>query len=79
MPGAAYIIYGSSTFHNKGTIDLSGTPSGVTRVYAETAAEYAGYSVTAGDMDGDGKEDVVIGGYGRFNNRGVYLHTARFG
>ena len=68
--GETYLIFGSSTFHNRGTIDLSGTPTGVARIYGETAGEFSGYSVAAGDMNGDGKEDVVIGAYERLNGKG---------
>lgn len=62
--GISYVIYGSST--NPGTIDLInalGTKG--FSVYGGAANDYSGYSVSAaGDVNGDGFSDIIIGAYG---------------
>jgi len=68
--GETYVIYGSSDFHTRDTIDLSGTPSGVTKICGKTASDQSGYSVSAGDFNGDGIDDVVTGAIGYSTNRG---------
>ncbi|MBI2339387.1 MAG: FG-GAP repeat protein [Deltaproteobacteria bacterium] len=53
--GAAYIVYGPLT----GTADLS---SGGAKLIGEAGGDLAGYSTSsAGDMDGDGNDDVLVG------------------
>jgi hypothetical protein len=62
--GAAYIVYGRENLRGR-IIDLrtSGTisPAGETRILGTPVDEWHGSSVAAGDMNGDGLEDVVLG------------------
>ncbi len=69
--GETYIIFGSDTFHNTGTMDLSGSPSGVVRIYGEAADDLSGYSVAVGNLNGDTYEDIIIGAYGSLDGRGA--------
>ena len=65
--GKAYVYYGSAT-------GLSTIPNWT--VLGETTNNYFGYSVsTAGDVNGDGYADVIIGAYGYSSNKGkAYMY-----
>ena len=52
--GAAYIVYGPAT----GTIPLTTADA---RLIGEEAGDYAGVSMAAGDVDGDGFDDLLVG------------------
>ena len=68
--GQAYIIYGSAALQSKGIIDISASPSGVTKIYGETARDMEGTSVAAGNLNGDAYTDVIIGGTGALGGKG---------
>ena len=58
--GAAYVVLGSS-LGTSSTIDLSTADY---KLVGESASDYAGYSVSsAGDVDGDGLGDVLVGAF----------------
>lgn len=55
--GKAYIIFGSSDFSSKGTIDLSNPPSSITQVNGDLEI---GISSSIGDANGDGIKDILL-------------------
>ena len=61
--GKTYIIYGSSGMESVASIDLDGTPSNVTRILGDDELDLSGYSVSSGDINGDGYAEVIIGAY----------------
>ena len=62
ITGAAYLIFGSSFGENK-TIDLSEADH---KFMGESEDDHAGYAVgRAGDVDGDGLDDILIGSSGQ--------------
>ena len=69
--GTAYVIFGSSTFTSQNYIDLNNPPSYVLKIHGEDDDDMLGYSVTSGDYNGDGVDEVAIGGYGVRNGRGA--------
>ncbi|WP_157210347.1 beta strand repeat-containing protein [Turneriella parva] len=62
--GRAYIYYGSA-----GTITGS-LASFALSIYTGTASNFFGGSMAAGDLNGDGVTDLVVGGYGVTTNTG---------
>ncbi len=76
--GAAYLIFGRQA--DIGDLDLASLAAdeGI-RIAGIAASDYAGYSVSsAGDVDGDGFDDILIGAYGRDGYQGVaYLVFGR--
>ena len=60
LAGKTYLIYGSSTL--SGTLDLSAADASF---IGENADDVSGYSISsAGDVNGDGYDDILIGAYG---------------
>ncbi|UCG68680.1 MAG: DUF2341 domain-containing protein [Thermoplasmata archaeon] len=58
--GRTYVFYGSNTFTQ--TIDLSSESADIT-IYGDDADDQSGYSVSSGDINGDGIDDIIIGAY----------------
>ncbi|MDA0180686.1 FG-GAP-like repeat-containing protein [Solirubrobacter phytolaccae] len=58
--GAAYVVYGKA---DQANTDLGGSYDGF-RLDGESAGARTGWSVAAGDFDGDGKSDVAVGAIG---------------
>ncbi len=64
--GSAYIFYGGSSMDATADVTLTG----------EASNNYFGYSVsTAGDVNGDGYDDVIVGAYGYSSEKGrAYIY-----
>ncbi|MFC7049706.1 cadherin domain-containing protein [Emcibacter nanhaiensis] len=63
--GATYVIYGGASLDHISLSDIeSGDGSEGFVIYGGEAGDLSGYSVsTAGDLNGDGHEDIIIGTY----------------
>jgi len=73
--GAAYVIYGgeTSSFLNRdlSTTTLNPTSTGF-MITGNAANDYFGISVsTAGDIDGDGLDDIIVGAPNKNSNQGA--------
>lgn len=67
--GETYVIYGGDSL--PATIDLSSESAGLT-VYGDDYNDGAGSSVAAGDIDGDGIDDLIIGAVAADTSGGAY-------
>ncbi len=56
--GETYVIFGSAAPPN--TIDLDSVSADMT-IYGDDTFDYSGFSVSSGDINGDGYADVIIG------------------
>ncbi|MEO8665852.1 MAG: FG-GAP-like repeat-containing protein, partial [Ignavibacteria bacterium] len=67
VTGRSYVYYGSPAMNNTPDLIMTG----------QTAGDFFGISSTsAGDVNGDGYSDIIIGAYGYNSNRGrAYLYT----
>lgn len=62
--GAAYVVFGKAT-SDPVYLALVGTGAGGFAINGEEQSDFAGRSVAgAGDVDGDGLQDIVVGAYG---------------
>jgi hypothetical protein len=69
--GRAYIFY------NDGSFPTTATTADVI-ITGETTSNYFGSALTAGDMNGDGRTDLIVGANGYSTNTGkVYLYETR--
>ena len=74
--GSAYIVYGSNTPTN---LDLAALGASGSRIDGAAAVDQVGYSVAgAGDVNGDGRDDVIVGARiadhnGRANSGSAYV------
>ena len=62
--GAAYVLFGAAS--GLTSIDLGAVAAGTGgfKIIGQAAGDYAGFSVTgAGDVNGDGFDDVIVGAY----------------
>ncbi len=59
--GAIYIIYGSTSLPDSSTRDLAVPAQYDVVIYGMDANDHAGDSIAAGDIDGDGIDDIIIG------------------
>jgi hypothetical protein len=57
--GEAYVIYGRGSW--PATINLARPPADVSTYYGDDNNDYFGEDVRAGDLDGDGRDELVIG------------------
>ena len=61
--GEVYVVFGSASLANQTSIDLSGTPSDVLRIFGTAPEDGFGYSVATGRVNGDAYDDIIIGAY----------------
>ncbi len=63
--GSTYVVFGKSSGFSE-TIDLSDIVriGGGVRIDGENKKDYSGYSVSSGDVNDDGYDDIIIGAYG---------------
>ena len=73
--GVTYLVYGSALAASGGTIDLAAfTADQGVLIKGPIPGEWSGVTVSsAGDVDGDGAGDIIIGGYGSDGNEEAYL------
>ena len=71
--GAAYVVFGkASGFANPVDLDTVAAGIGGFKIQAENTGNYAGWSVSsAGDVNGDGLDDVIVGAPGNNNSAGA--------
>ena len=68
--GETYVIYGGPSLPT--TIDLDSASADLT-VYGDDAEDWSGHSVAAGDINGDGTDDLIIGAPGPFGVGKTYV------
>jgi hypothetical protein len=63
--GAAYVVFGREAGKPTSLADLDDGMGGGFAVHGEVSLDFAGFAVGgAGDVDGDGLADIVVGAYG---------------
>lgn len=59
--GAAYIIFGNSSFSDITILNLSDLPDGILTIYGADSEDRLGLWVDNGDFNGDGYSDLLLG------------------
>jgi FG-GAP repeat protein len=64
--GAVYVSFGKATIVSPTTIDMNtaATVQPDVKIFGAAANDHVGFSVAAGDVNGDGVDDIVIGATG---------------
>jgi hypothetical protein len=62
--GKAYIIFGSSSLSETGEIDLRESSPRVIKIFGDDAGGNLGFRSAAGDIEGDGYADIILGAHG---------------
>jgi Ca2+-binding RTX toxin-like protein len=75
--GAAYVIFGKAG--GLGTVDLGNLGALGFAIIGGAASTFAGDSVAAGDVNGDGLSDIIVGAPGSAEVYVVYGKTSGFG
>lgn len=76
--GEVFVVFGSSALKSRKVTDLAKSPEGFLRIQGRAAGSELGRAVAAGDMDGDGYDDLLIGAWhggmdGRFDAGEAYI------
>lgn len=61
--GMAYVVFGSKELKNVDIEDMQNPPAGVLSIMGGVSGDQFGRSVAAGDVDGDGYDDIIIGAW----------------
>lgn len=61
--GETYVVFGSETIQFAGEIDLRYSPPGTMRISGLNPHDYVGNSLTSGDVNGDGFDEILINAY----------------
>ncbi len=71
--GRVYVIYGSNSLSNINLASITSAQGII--ITGANVGDYTGYAVNAaGDVNGDGKDDIIIGAHGYSSNTGrVYV------
>jgi hypothetical protein len=79
--GESYILYGGSSVGTSGSVALSSLDGDDGFVLEGIdSSDYSGYAVSnAGDVDGDGYDDVIIGAYQADKSNGWYFYGTSTG
>jgi len=73
--GRSYVVFGQSSFSNVFNLSSLDGSNGI-RIIGENVGDFAGHAVSnAGDFNGDGFDDLIIGAYGF--QQGIYNSTGR--
>jgi hypothetical protein len=80
--GAAYVVFGrTGGFARPVDLDVIAAGRGGFKIQGENAGDYAGHSVSAaGDVNGDGIDDLIVGAPGRYGGTsagGAYVVFGR--
>ena len=70
--GRSYVVYGGPAVGGSGVLSLSNlTGANGFKLDGEASGDYSGFSVsTAGDINGDGVSDLLVGAYGHASATG---------
>lgn len=71
--GTAYVVFGKSS---TSSVDLTALGSGGFRIDGAAASDALGSVSAAGDFNGDGRDDVIVGSYLASNNDRKYSGSA---
>ena len=72
--GAAYVVFGAASGFTAVNLDIIALGTGGFKITAEASADAAGFSVSeAGDVNGDGFDDLIVGAYGNGANGAAYV------